>query len=92
LAGLIFQFNQIQLRVLVLEQWLCACKLQLPFKFLFCLKLVYLRVEYSVEAINVLSRLNLLYLSLAVLIYFKKLIYLLVKSVQYSLHFDFAFF
>ena len=90
LAGLLFEFNQTQLWVLVLEQYLSTSKLQLPIKLLLCLNLVFLRVEYAVETVNVLSGLYLLDLGLAVLIYFEKLVYLLVKTLQNSLHLRFA--
>ena len=74
----------------MMEQYLSASKLQLLIKLLLCLNLVFLRVEYAVETVNVLSGLYLLDLGLAVLIYFEKLVYLLVKTLQNSLHLHFA--
>jgi hypothetical protein len=73
-----------------LEQYLSTSKLQLPIKLILCLNLVFLRVEYAVETVNVLSGLYLLDLGLAVLIYFEKLVYLLVKTLQNSLHLRFT--
>lgn len=87
---IVFQLGHYQLWVLVLENYLCICKLHLIIEFLLSSDLILFGLKYAVEAVNVLGCLYLFYLSFCELVYFEKLVDLLIEAVENTLHLDFA--
>lgn len=89
---IVLELGSAQLWVLVLEKYLCIGKLHFSIELLLGSDLIIIRLKNTVEAVYMLSRLYLFYLCFGKLVDFKKLVYLLVKPIENTLHLNFTLF